>query len=139
VSISRKIATGALTLVSVAAMSAAAAPVSAAPSGAGEGASPSVGIACSGSWKKAVGVPGRWSTVRDNTCSIFGHAKYKAAYQWKAERGTPCIQVLGFVNGKDKWINAGCGKSGSIKNVPWGNVAANKTIKVKGGSLFQWR
>lgn len=136
--ISRKIAAGAVTLASVAALSAASAPVSAAPSGDKASAS-EVSVRCSNSWKKAVGVPGRWSTVKDNTCSIFGNPKYKAAYKWAAERGTPCIKVRGFKGGKAKWYNAGCGKSGFIKNVPWGNVAANKAIKVKGGSLFVWK
>ncbi|MFE9397660.1 hypothetical protein [Streptomyces flavidovirens] len=128
-----------MTLVSVAAMSVAAAPVSAAQPGAGIVAEPTITIQCSNSWKSAGGVPGRWSTVRDRNCSIFGHQGYRIAYQWRAERGRPCIKVKGFVNGRAKWYNAGCGRSGNIQNVPWGNVAANKEIKVKGASLFKWR
>ncbi|MGX2998309.1 hypothetical protein JNUCC64_29290 [Streptomyces sp. JNUCC 64] len=149
--ISRKLAVGALTLVSVAGVSVAATPAGAAapvkqdkpveivltstaPASAAE-----IGAACSGRWKNAVGIPLRWKTITDGTCSIFGNPRYKAAYQWTAERGAPCIQVKGFVNGREKWFNAGCGRSGSIRNVPWGNVAANKAIKVKGASLFKWR
>ncbi|MHB9754959.1 hypothetical protein ACYBSK_11360 [Streptomyces sp. BYX5S] len=96
-------------------------------------------IACSNSWKNAVGVPGRWSKVEDSSCGIFGNPRYKANYQWTAERGKPCIKVKGFKNGREKWYDAGCGKSGFLKNVPWGNVAANKAIKVKGAALFKWR
>ncbi|MFF9510472.1 hypothetical protein ACF1BU_08720 [Streptomyces sp. NPDC014724] len=56
-------------------------------------------------------------------------------YGWKVfKSGSICVQVKGFnAKGKKTWYNAGCGKSGQI-TVPWGNVAANKEMKVKGGS-----
>ncbi|WP_409238734.1 hypothetical protein [Streptomyces sp. PA5.6] len=134
-------------MTSVAAMSAAAAPVNANPSHAKTVASaevvkPSSGErapACSNSWKNAVGVPGRWTTITDRTCAIFGYPGMKTGYQWAAERGRPCIKVKGFKNGREKWYDAGCGASGRKKNIPWGNVAANKAIKVKGFALFKWR
>lgn len=150
-SISRQFATGAVALVSVAAMSAAAAPVSAATSNTGadapvkvvtssavEGASDSIGIRCSNSWKNAVGIPFKWKKITDRTCTIWGTGGLRVGYQWTAERGAPCVKVKGFKNGREKWYNAGCGKTGSVK-VPWGNVAGNKSIKVKGSSLFKWR
>lgn len=151
-SISRKFATGAVAIASVAAMSAAAAPVNAAPShpetpasgsvvvpGADWHAADVVGPRCSESWKNAVGIPFRWKKITDRTCAVFGYPGFKTAYAWTAERGRPCIKVKGFKNGREKWYNAGCGKTGLIKNVPWGNVAANKAIKVKGAALFKWR
>ncbi|MEW1718813.1 hypothetical protein [Streptomyces sp. NPDC093109] len=135
----RKAASGAVTLVSVAALTAVAAPVSVAAESAVADASVSVTPLCSGSWKKAVGIPGKWTTITDSTCSVFGNPKYEAAYEWTAERGKPCIKVKGFVKGKAKWYDAGCGAKGKITKVPWGNVAASKAIKVKGASTFQWR
>ncbi|MEU6993426.1 hypothetical protein ABZ953_22585 [Streptomyces sp. NPDC046465] len=151
-SISRKFATGAVAVASVAAMSAAAAPVNAAPSqaktsasgsivikGAEGRASDTISVRCSNPWKNAVGIPGRWTKITDRTCAVFGYPGFKTGYQWTAERGRPCIKVKGFKNGREKWYNAGCGKTGFIKNVPWGNVAANKAIKVKGAALFKWR
>ncbi|MGW1298020.1 hypothetical protein [Streptomyces sp. NPDC002533] len=144
--ISYKLATGAVALMSAAALSGATAPAIAAPQAkAPQSAVPTateatIGLAaaCPSKWKKAGGVPGKWSTAKDQ-CSIFGRPGYKAVYQWSATRGKPCIQVLGFDSkGRDKWHNAGCGKTGAIK-VPWGNVAANKIIKIKGASLLEWR
>lgn len=42
------------------------------------------------------------------------------------------MKAKGFNSkGKKTWYDAGCGKSGKI-TVPWGNVAANKEMKVKG-------
>ncbi|WP_405646395.1 hypothetical protein [Streptomyces uncialis] len=144
--LSRKLATGALTLVSVATMSSLASPAGAAqPAPKAEKpveitltAVPDVGAQCGGDWKRAVGIPLRWKKITSN-CSTWGSPSYKAAYQWKAERGAPCIKVKGFQNGREKWFNAGCGRSGQIRNVPWGNVAAKKAIQVKGASLFRWR
>ncbi|MFG1669185.1 hypothetical protein [Streptomyces sp. Y7] len=135
--ISRKIVTGAVTLVSAAAITAAAAPVNAAPASA---ASEAAGTRCSSSWKNAGAVPGRWSKVKDSTCSIIGHDGFKIGYQWKVERGTRiCVKVKGFnAQHKLKWYDAGCAKSGSVR-VPWGNVADIKEMKVKGAALFKWR
>lgn len=97
------------------------------------------GTKCSGDWKKAVGIPLKWQTSED-PCGIFGAKGYKAAYGWVAERGTPCIKVRGFNSkGKSQWYDAGCGKKGSIKNVPWGNVLGKKAIQVKGASLLKWQ
>ncbi|MGW4700700.1 hypothetical protein [Streptomyces sp. NPDC004285] len=138
-SILRNLATGATALLSVVGMSALTGQAQAAPEGQASVAAVGARAGCSASWKNAVGIPARWKTIRDNTCSIFGSRTYKAVYEWKADRGRPCIQVLGFVNGRDKWVDAGCGRSGVIRNVPWGNVAANKTIKIKGASLVKWR
>ncbi|MCI4040700.1 MULTISPECIES: hypothetical protein [unclassified Streptomyces] len=143
-----KIATGAVALMSAAALSGATAPaVAVSQTKAPQGAAPKAtettvrlaAAACPSKWKKAGGVPRKWSTAKDTQCSIFGRPGYKAVYQWSAVRGTPCIKVLGFDSkGRDKWHNAGCGKKGAIK-VPWGNVAANKIIKIKGASLLEWR
>lgn len=104
-----------------------------------ERAKTNAAVMCSNSWKRAGSVPFRWSTVEDRTCSIFGNPKYKAAYSWAAERGSLCVKVKGFKKAKAKWYNAGCGRRGTIKNVPWGNVAAHKAIRVKGAALFRWR
>lgn len=136
--LSHRISAGMVTLVSAAALTVAAAPAGAAPAKSQE-APASVGFKCSNSWKNAGSLPGKWSKVKDSTCSIFGNPKYKAAYQWAAERGSVCVKVKGFSKGKAKWYNAGCGKTGAIKNVPWGNVAAHKEMKVKGAALFKWR
>ncbi|WP_112465705.1 hypothetical protein [Streptomyces triticisoli] len=133
-----KTGAGVVTLASVAALSAAVAPANASQSTATTEASNPIGVQCSSSWKNAVGIPGRWTTIKDTTCSVSGYAGYKVGYEWVAERGKPCIQVKGFANNRVKWYDAGCGKSGSIK-VPWGNTVANKEIKVKGASLFKWR
>jgi hypothetical protein len=135
-SVSRKIVTGAVTLVSAAAITAAAAPVNAAP------ATPSSqsAVRCSSSWKNAGSVPGRWSKVKDNTCAVIGHDGFKIGYQWAVERGTRiCVKVKGYnAQHKTTWYDAGCGKTGSVR-VPWGNVAGNKEMKVKGAALFKWR
>ncbi|WP_411083530.1 hypothetical protein [Streptomyces sp. cmx-18-6] len=146
--ISHKIATGAVALMSAAALSGATAPAIATPqTKAPQSATPTtakettveLAAACPGKWKKAGGIPRKWSTAKDKQCSIFGRPGYKAVYQWSAVRGKPCIMVLGFDSkGRDKWHKAGCGAKGAIK-VPWGNVAANKTIKIKGASLIEWR
>jgi hypothetical protein len=136
VSISRKIVTSAVTLVSVAAMSAAAAPADAASTSAS-----SKGAArCSSSWKNAGSVPGRWSKVKDSTCAVIGHDGFKIGYQWAVERGGAiCVKVKGFdARHNPKWYDAGCAKNGSVR-VPWGNVAGNKEMKVKGAALFKWR
>ncbi|MFJ4540180.1 hypothetical protein ACIP39_30135 [Streptomyces tibetensis] len=136
VSISRKIVTGAVTLVSVAAISAAAAPVNAAPLV----PSPEVAPLCSSSWKSAGSVPGRWTKVKDSTCSVIGRPGLKVGYQWAVQRGgSICVKVKGSDSrGQVKWYDAGCGKKGSVK-VPWGNVADHKEMKVKGAALFKWR
>lgn len=134
-------------MASVAAMSAAAAPVNAAPSHSKATASakavkPSSAEragACSNSWKSAVGVPGRWTKIEDHTCSLWGAPGFKTGYQWASQRGRVCVKVKGYKNGREKWYDAGCGANGRKKNVPWGNVAANKAIKVKGFALFKWR
>ncbi|MGW5474953.1 hypothetical protein [Streptomyces chartreusis] len=135
--ISRKIVTGAVTLVSAAAMTAVAAPVNAAPASASSEVS---ATRCSSSWKNAGAVPGRWSTVKDTNCSIIGHDGFKIGYQWAVERGTRiCVKVKGSdAQGRVKWYDAGCGKKGSVK-VHWGNVADIKEMKVKGAALFKWR
>ncbi|OEJ97060.1 hypothetical protein [Streptomyces thermolilacinus] len=93
--------------------------------------------ACTG-WKKAGSLPLKWSKVSDK-CGHFGKPGMKMGYAWKVYKGSSvCVQVKGFVNGKEKWYKAGCGKSGAIK-VPWGNVAASKEMKVKGAALFDWK
>ncbi|MGW0828481.1 hypothetical protein [Streptomyces sp. NPDC002845] len=92
------------------------------------------------SWKMAGGIPRKWKKSSPSPCATFGRLGYKVRYEWKADRGTPCIKVLGFnKRQKAKWYDAGCGKSGFIKNVPWGNVAASKQIKIKGASLLKWK
>ncbi|MFI0774221.1 hypothetical protein [Streptomyces sp. NPDC021212] len=88
-------------------------------------------------WIRAVGVPGRWQTLSDD-CGHFGRPGLKMGYSWAAERGRPCIKVQGFVGGRAKWYNAGCGATGRI-TVKWGDVLAAKKIKVKGASLFKWK
>lgn len=90
-------------------------------------------------WNRAVGRPFRWSREIKNGCGLFGRPGLKVGYSWAAERGSPCIMVKGFVRGRKKWFRAGCGRSGAIRNVPWGNVLAEKGIKVKGASLLKWR
>ena len=142
--ITRKFASGAVAVASVAALSAAATPAGAAPKAA-DTAVTTVALKANpcNSWKNAVGIPGRWSKSKYG-CAILGRPGLKVTYRWAAERGRPCIKVKGFVKGgpkgfKTKWYNAGCGKSGIIKNVPWGNVAADREIQIKGASLLKWR
>ena len=154
--ISRKIVTGAVALMSIATLGAAAAPSSAAPAvenavvvedaqqlpeadaGEAEVTVESTTASC-GEWNRAVGLPLRWSRELNDGCGLFGRDGLKVGYSWRADRGQPCIQVKGFVNGRVKWYNAGCGASGEIRNVPWGNVLAEKGIKVKGAATFVWR
>lgn len=131
-SVKRKLATGVVAATSVIALSGAAVPATAASS-----ADVAAANSCT-SWKNAVGVPGKWLTAKSG-CGTFGNPKYKAAYRWAAERGRPCIKVLGFKKGKKTWFDAGCGKSGYIKNVPWGNVLGEKQIKIKGYAMLKWK
>jgi hypothetical protein len=144
-----KLVTGAVAVASVAALYTAATPVSAASHDAKGTTTVSVkseGVTAKGacnSWKNAVGIPGKWSKSKYG-CAIFGKPGLKVTYRWAAERGAPCIKVKGFVKGgpkgfKTKWYNAGCGKTGFIKNVPWGNVAADREIQIRGASLLKWR
>ncbi|MGN9756931.1 hypothetical protein [Streptomyces sp. SD31] len=125
-----------MTLVSVAALSAAAAPANATQTD----ASADRATRCSSSWKNAGAVPGRWSKVKNSDCSIIGHDGFKIGYQWAVERGGRiCVKVKGFnAQHKLRWYDAGCAKKGSVK-VPWGNVADIKEMKVKGAALFKWR
>ncbi|MFD7067416.1 hypothetical protein ACFV97_09305 [Streptomyces sp. NPDC059913] len=89
-------------------------------------------------WKNAGSVPGKWSTL-DDGCAHFGANGMKMVYGWKVFKGgSVCVQVKGFdARGKKTWHGAGCGKSGEI-TVPWGNVAANKEMKVRGAALLRW-
>ncbi|AOT57961.1 MULTISPECIES: hypothetical protein [Streptomyces] len=147
--ISNKITTGMVSVVSLAALAAGAAPAGAAPSAAPQAVAAKAGsakvvmapMAASGSctgWKKAGSLPLKWSKVSDN-CGHFGKPGLKMGYTWKVYKGSAiCVKVRGFVNGKDKWYDAGCGKSGAIK-VPWGNVLAAKEMKVKNAALFDWK
>lgn len=146
--ISNKITTGMVSVISLAAVVAGAAPAGAASA---TGAAPAkeqavqaqavkvpMGAAgtCSG-WKKAGSLPLKWSKVSDN-CGHFGKPGMKMGYAWKVYKGSSiCVEVKGFVNGKAKWYKAGCGKTGTIK-VPWGNVLGAKEMKVKGAALFNW-
>lgn len=132
--ISRTCALGAVTALSFAALAMGAAPAgaaAAAPAGAG-----AKGI-CSG-WKNAGGLPGKWTTV-DDGCSHFGATGMKMAYGWKVFKGgSVCVKVKGFnAVGKKTWYVAGCGKTGSVE-APWGNVAAKKEMRIKGGALLRW-
>ncbi|MFK4226141.1 hypothetical protein [Streptomyces sp. NPDC019890] len=147
--ISRKIATGAVSLVSLAAIAAGTAPATAAPSTTTTKASAgrsttvvttttlSAASGCS-EWKRAGSLPLKWSTVKDG-CGHFGRPGMKMGYSWKVFRGgSICVKVKGFnAHGKKTWYNAGCGKAGAVK-VPWGNVLAEKEMQVKGAALFNW-
>lgn len=141
--ISRKIATGVVPLVAMTALAGAASPAGATTEKTPKNASVTTMASCNG-WQNAGGVAGRWTKSKD-PCSLWGHKGLKVRYRWAAERGTPCIKVKGFKYNKStkkysaKWYNAGCGKSGFIKNVPWGNVAAHPEIKIKGFSLLKWQ
>ncbi|MEU2183226.1 hypothetical protein [Streptomyces thermolilacinus] len=142
--ISSRITTGIVSVVSLAAVAAGAATATAASQTQARTAHAQVGMApmaasgaCTG-WKKAGSVPLKWSKVSDK-CGHFGKPGMKMGYTWKVYQGSSiCVQVKGFVNGKEKWYKAGCGKTGAIK-VPWGNVAASKEMKVKGAALFDWK
>lgn len=147
--IANKITTGMVSVVSLAAVAVGAAPAGAAPAaGAAQSKAQTAQAqivmapmgasgACTG-WKKAGSLPLKWSKVSDK-CGHFGKPGMKMGYAWKVYKGSSiCVQVKGFVNGKDKWYNAGCGKTGAIK-VPWGNVLASKEMKVKGAALFDWK
>ncbi|WP_163010823.1 hypothetical protein [Streptomyces dangxiongensis] len=134
---SRKVTTGVVSLVSAAALTSGATTASASPASAPVKTSNVVAANC-GEWMRAGSLPGRWSTVKDG-CGHFGRPGLKMGYQWAVFRGgSICVKVQGFVNGRAKWYNAGCGKTGAVK-VPWGNVLAEKEMKVKGAALFNWR
>jgi hypothetical protein len=132
--ISSKFATGIVAVTSVVALSGGVASANAAPEGAAETAK--VRASCN-SWHNAVGIPGRWTTSKYH-CSLLGSGGLRVRYSWTADRGTPCIQVKYFVNGSKKWTESACRKSGTLE-VPWGNVAAHKEIKIKGASTLKWR
>ncbi|MGC5344744.1 hypothetical protein ACPXCE_20915 [Streptomyces sp. DT24] len=152
--ISRRIATGALGLLSFAVVGVGASPAGAAqvptvdstdvqvvmskPVLVVDGASTlaAKGI-CSG-WKNAGSLPGKWSTINDG-CAHFGAKGMKMVYGWKVSKGSSiCVKVKGFnAQGKKTWYGAGCGKNGQI-TVPWGNVAAKKEMQVKGAALLRW-
>ncbi|MEU4043825.1 hypothetical protein ACK389_03935 [Streptomyces antibioticus] len=135
---SGKLTTGVVSLVSVAALTAGATTAEASPAPAPPRETASVAAASCGSWIQAGSLPGRWSTVNDH-CGHFGRPGLKLGYSWAVYRGSSiCVKVKGFVNGQKKWYNAGCGRSGNIK-VPWGNVLAEKEMKVKGAALFNWK
>jgi hypothetical protein len=135
--ISRKIATGAVSLLSFAAIAAGAAPASASQKVAPAPTTLDAKGVCIG-WKNAGSIPGKWSTLNDG-CAHFGAKGMKMVYGWKVFKGgSICVQVKGFnAKGKKTWYKAGCGKSGEI-TVSWGNVAANKEMKVKGAALLRW-
>ncbi|MEU2111326.1 hypothetical protein [Streptomyces sp. NPDC019507] len=136
--ISRKAATGAVTLVSLAAVASGAGVANASQTGtATQVVAQRAGAPCTG-WKKAGSVPLKWSKVSDG-CGHFGAPGMNMVYSWKVERGSSvCVKVRGFnKKGKPSWSKALCGKSGTFK-VHWGNVAANKEIMVKGAALLQW-
>ncbi|AGS68385.1 hypothetical protein [Streptomyces collinus] len=134
---SGKLATGVVSLLSAATLTAGATTASASPAPSPVVTS-KVSPADCGDWNRAVSLPGRWSTVNDG-CGHFGRPGLKMGYTWAVYRGgSICVQVKGFVNGRKKWYNAGCGKTGSVK-VPWGNVLAEKEMKVKGAALFNWK
>ncbi|MCX4849206.1 hypothetical protein [Streptomyces sp. NBC_00893] len=136
--ISCKIATGAISLLSFAAIAAGAAPASASQTVAPAPTTQGAKGACMPGWKNAGSIPGKWSTINDR-CPHFGSKGMKMGYAWKVYKGSSiCVQVKGFnAKGKKTWYNAGCGKSGQIK-VPWGNVADTKEMKVKGAALLRW-
>lgn len=135
--ISRKTATGAVSLLAFAAIGMGAGPASASQTATAQAPAPMAGAPCYG-WKNAGSVPLRWSTVSDG-CAHFGAAGMKMKYAWKVYRGgSICVKVKGFnAQGRKTWYNAGCGKTGSI-SAPWGNNADTKEIMVKGGALLRW-
>ncbi|MFD4855663.1 hypothetical protein [Streptomyces atratus] len=135
--ISRRIATGAVSLLSFAAIAAGAAPASASQTVTPAPTTLGAKGVCMG-WKNAGSIPGKWSTLNDG-CAHFGFKGMKMVYAWKVFKGSSiCVQAKGFnAKGKKTWYKAGCGKSGKI-TVPWGNVAANKEMKVKGAALLRW-
>lgn len=135
---SRKLTAGAVTLFTAAALGTGAATASASPAATPTKAPHSATASC-GEWMRAGSLPGRWSTVKDG-CGHFGRPGLKMGYSWAVFRGSSiCVKVQGFdSHGRKKWYNAGCGRSGSVK-VPWGNVLAEKQMKVKGAALFNWK
>ncbi len=136
--ISRKVATGAVSLISLVAVASGAAPASASQEAAAQAPAARAGGACVG-WKNAGSVPLKWSKVSDG-CAHFGASGMNMVYSWKVFKGgSICVKVRGFnPKGKDSWSAPRCGKSGSFK-VRWGNVAAEKQMMVKGGpSLIRW-
>ncbi|MFE1764919.1 hypothetical protein ACFW81_11980 [Streptomyces angustmyceticus] len=135
--ISRTLATGAASLLSVAALAVTAGPAHAvSPSGSSDTSSSITLRSCGG---KAGGYPGGWSKPSKSNCNVMGSNGTKIGYSWHADKGKPCVRVLGFTaSGKKKWYGAGCGTWGHIKNVPWGNMAGKPAIEVKGLGLVDW-
>ncbi|MFF8386607.1 hypothetical protein ACF053_23555 [Streptomyces kanasensis] len=155
--LSRRIATGLVPFAVLAAVAAGTAPAGASGASAASGAAGTSGTAvapergaaapvqapavaagpCTG-WKKAGSLPLKWSTVKDS-CGHFGKPGMKMGYGWRVYKGSAiCVRVKGFdTRGRTVWHEAGCGRTGSVR-VPWGNAAANKEMKVKGGALFEW-
>ncbi|MEV6251398.1 hypothetical protein AB0M38_35350 [Streptomyces sp. NPDC051742] len=136
---SRKTVAGAVSLIALAALAAAANPASAGrPSQAPEAAVTAASHVCVG-WKNAGSVPLKWSKVSDG-CGHFGAEGMKMAYAWKVYKGGGiCVRAKGYdARRKEFWSAPLCGKSGSLK-IHWGDVAATKEIQVKGGpSLLRW-
>ncbi|MEU3423294.1 MULTISPECIES: hypothetical protein [Streptomyces] len=134
---SRKMTTGVVSLLSVAALGAGATTAGAAPAHS-QAKSPSSAAASCSDWNRAVAVPWKWQTLKDG-CGHFGRPGLRMGYSWAVFKGTKvCVKAKGFVNGKKKWYDLGCRKSGSF-TVPWGNVLAEKEIQVKGTATFNWR
>ncbi|MFE2014371.1 hypothetical protein [Streptomyces sp. NPDC059491] len=136
---SRRSLAGAVSLIAVAALGAAANPASAGPAVVAAPAAPRAAADSCVGWKNAGSVPLKWTKAND-ACGHFGAEGMRMGYSWKVYRGGGvCVRVKGFdARRKEVWSAPLCGKSGSVK-IHWGNVAAAKEIQFKGGpSLLRW-
>ncbi|SDE55801.1 hypothetical protein SAMN05421878_11346 [Actinobaculum suis] len=97
-------------------------------------------------WHSCTAPPGVWVTCSDRI-GHFGYHGKVMSFSWNVHwtsSSSATVQVQGFNSaGKAVWYGAGIGKSGSA-SVPWGNVLANKKVKVRSihvpaGVTVQWQ
>ncbi|AOZ73264.1 hypothetical protein BK816_08185 [Boudabousia tangfeifanii] len=77
--------------------------------------------------------PAGIETTCTSSYSVFGSRGLKVGYAWSVSMMTftsVIVRAKGYENHREKWFSAGAGEDGKV-DVPWGEVAARKQIKVK--------
>lgn len=96
-------------------------------------------------WRQAGALPGGGWSGASTGCYLIGTTKNTTVtYFWRpASDIDSCVQGKGFnANAAPVWQSAGC-LGGGNTTILWGNVAANKQVKVKSlsvvtGSKVEW-
>ncbi|MGI5483819.1 hypothetical protein [Streptomyces lavendofoliae] len=135
----RKVATGAISLMSLAGIALGTAPAHASQATSMATAAPQAASAVCSGWKNAGSLPLKWSRISDN-CAHFGAPGMNMNYSWVVyQGGSVCVKFKGFnPKNKESWSAPKCGKGGTF-TVRWGNVMGAKEIQVKGGpALLRW-